>query len=414
VQDSQLYATLLGIQAPWRVARVEVRTASSEVEVFIEHDGSPLVCPECGEEASRYDARTRSWRHLDTMQYRTVLTAEVPRSSCSKHGVKQLNVPWAGPGGRFTAMFERLAIDWLHVGSIAAVSKLLGVSWDELDGIMQRAVKRGLARRTRKPPTRIGIDETSFQKRHEYVTVVTDLDAKTVVEVATDRDENSLKAFFESLSATELSAIEVVSMDMWKAYIKTTRQYVPGADEKIAFDRFHVAKHINEGVNDVRKREHRELQRAGDNRLLRTKYLWLSGPERRSKLPPERRAVFSALRNGALKVSRAWAMKETARGLWSYVTRRGAEKGWRKWIRWATRSRLEPMKKVAAMVKSHLWGIVNAIVHKATNAAAESLNAKIQGLKKTACGFRNRERFRNAILFHCGGLDLYPGFHTEP
>lgn len=413
MQDSELYATILGIQAPWRVTRVEVRAASTEVEVYIEHDGSPLVCPECGEDASRYDARERSWRHLDTCQFKTILTAAVPRVDCGKHGVRQMKVPWAEPGGRFTALFERLAIDWLGEGSIAAVSKLLGISWDELDGIMQRAVKRGLARRGRRPSTRIGIDETSFQKRHEYVTVVSDLDAKTVVNVAFDRNEDSLKAFYEGLSPAELSAIDVVAMDMWRPYIKTTRQYVPDADRKIAFDRFHVAKHINDGVNHVRKREHRELRSVGDDRLLRTKHLWLMGPHRRSRLLPERRALFAELRRDALKVSRAWAMKETARGLWSYVTRRGAEKGWKKWIGWAVRSRLEPMKKVGAMVKTHLWGIVNAIVHKATNATAESLNAKIQGLKRNACGFRNRERFRNAILFHCGGLDLYPPAHTE-
>jgi len=107
-------------------------------------------------------------------------------------------------------------------------------------------------------------------------------------------------------------------------------------------------------------------------------------------------------------VARAWAIKETARELWGYVHRGWAERGWQRWLGWALRSRLEPIRKVARMVKEHLWGLLNAVVQGVTNATSESLNAKIQRVKKNACGFRNRERFRTAILFHCGGLDLYP------
>jgi transposase len=410
MQDRELYATILGIQRPWRVHDVHVRVegGEGEVEVFIEHDGSPIACPTCELAAPRYDARSRSWRHLDTCQYRTILTAAVPRAKCPKHGVHQILVPWSEPGGRFTALFERLAISWLLEASTAAVTRRLRVSWDELDGIMQRAIKRGLARRKVEPLTHLGVDETSFQKRHEYVTVVTDLVRSRVVEVADNHDEEGLKGFYSKLSKRQLSSIRAVAMDMWRPYVKATRDHVPDAELKIAFDRFHVAKHLNGAVNDVRKREHRELLAEGDDRLLRTKYLWLMGGERRKRLPRERRIQFAELRKCSLKVARAWAMKETARELWSYETRAGAERGWKKWIGWVLRSRLEPMRRSARMVKDHLWGILNAIVLRVTNATSESLNARIQWLKKAACGFRNRARFRAAILFHCGGLDLYP------
>jgi transposase len=416
MQDRELYATILGVGKPWRVARVEVRSADEEVEVFVEHDGSALKCSVCGAESSRYDARERTWRHLDTCQFKTLLTAEVPRSKCKAHGVHQVQVPWAEPGGRFTALFESLAIDWLREASISSVACRLRVSWDELDGIQQRAVKRGLARRKAEPITHLGIDETSYQKRHEYVTVVTDITRARVLEVATGRDEGALKPFYEGLSDTQRHSIVAVAMDMWKAYIKTTRQYVPDADSKIAFDRFHVAKHLNDAVNAVRKQEHRQLRAAGDDRLLRTRFLWLMGPQRRRKLTHDRRMQFSALRRCSLKVARAWAIKETARELWSYTTRGWAERSWKKWISWALRSRLDPMRNAARMVREHLRGIVNAILLRVTNATAESLNAKIQWIKKTACGFRSRPRFRAAILFHCGGLNLYPAIsaHTEP
>ena len=100
--------------------------------------------------------------------------------------------------------------------------------------------------------------------------------------------------------------------------------------------------------------------------------------------------------------------------LWHYRARTWARKAWKKWIGWAIRSRLEPVRRVARMVREHLEGIINAIVLKATNARAESVNAKIQRVKRMACGFRNRDRFRNSIYFHLGGLDLYPATHTKP
>ena len=140
------------------------------------------------------------------------------------------------------------------------------------------------------------------------------------------------------------------------------------------------------------------------------------GPERRARLSTEQQRHFDELKQSTLKVARAWAMKETAHELWQYVRRGWALRAWKRWLGWAFRSRLDPMRKVARMVKEHLWGIINAVIKSVTNATSESLNAKIQWVKKNACGFRNRERFRTAIMFHCGGLDLYPklDFHSNP
>lgn len=416
MHDKDLYATILGVTSPWLVREVEVRAGSAEVEVFIEHDGTvELLCPECGEPGKRHDSRRRSWRHLDTCQYRTILTADVPRVRCGKHGVRQVKVPWAEERSRFTSMFESLAIDWLREASISAVSRRMGLSWDELDGIRERAVVRGLARRDAEPIKRIGIDETSFQKRHEYVTVVNDLHGGRVLYVGDGRGHETLAAFYRGLTPEQLGAIEAVAMDMWKPYIRATREYLAGWESMICFDRFHVAKHLGDAVNDVRKAEHRELQRKGDDRLKSTRFLWLMGPDKLGSLSEGRRANFDELKASTLRVSRAWAIKETARGLWGYVRRGWALKAWKRWLAWAYRSQLEPMRKAARIVKRNLWGILNAVVLKVTNATSESLNAKIQWVKKNACGFRNRERFKTAILFHCGGLDLYPRplIHTE-
>jgi transposase len=331
--------------------------------------------------------------------------ADVPRVKCEEHGVLQIAVPWAEPNSGFTSLMECLIIDWLSEANISAVARRIRLTWDEIDGVMQRAVRRGLARRKLEAIRGVGVDETSFRKRHEYVTVVSDIDRSRVLHVADDRTHESLDGFWDLLTSEQVRAIEAVAMDMSAAYVRSTREHVPEADTKICFDRFHVAKLLNDGVNTVRKEENRELAAAGEHVPTGTKYVWTQNPE---NMPQDRRAMFDLLRGCALKAGRAWAIKDAARWLWHYTSRAWAQKSWKRWITWAMRSRLEPMRGVARTIRDHLWGIVNAIVMRVTNAGAESLNARIQWIKKNACGFRNRERFRNAIYFHCGGLDLYP------
>ena len=145
------------------------------------------------------------------------------------------------------------------------------------------------------------------------------------------------------------------------------------------------------------------------NRRKRTlqgsRYRWLTNPE---NMDEERWEKFAELRDSALQTARAWGYKEHAMTLWAYRSRAWARKAWMAWYRSAIRCRLEPVKRVARMVKRHLDGIVTAVVDKVTNARAESINAGIQKMKYSARGFRNRKRFRNAIYFHLGGLDLYP------
>lgn len=406
MRDTDLYSQILGIAAPWSVSLVELDTPNQTVTVHVRHDSTAVVtCPRCGKPSPRYDRRERRWRHLDTMQFQTILQADMPRVECSEHGVLQVRAPWSEEGSGFTALFEALVIDWLKAAPTATVASYLGLSWKAVDGIMQRAVQRGLARRTVSAPEHISVDETSFQRRHEYVTVVTDQSSGTVLYVADDRTAESLGSFFEGLQESQRKAIRSISMDMWPAYINTVRKYVPDANERICFDKFHVAKYLSDAVDKVRRGEHKHLAAKGDQRLKGTRYRWLENPDT-MKLKHWR--AFEHLRDSALKTARAWAIKEHAMCLWHYQSRTWAAKQWKHWLGWAQRSRLEPIRKVAATIKSHLWGIINAIVLKRTNAAAESMNSRIQRVKARACGFRNRQRFRTAIMFHLGGLDLYP------
>ncbi len=410
MRDKDLYSKILGIEEPWRVEEVELDAGRGEVRVVVKHRAGRLACPECGRPCSGYDARPRRWRHLDTCQYRTILVAQVPRVECTEHGVRQVSVPWGEPGSRFTALFEALVIDWLQEASIAAVARQLKLGWEETAGIMDRAVRRGLARRQAVLPPRMGVDEVSFQKHHEYVTVVHDPTRGVVVHVADGRDRECLDSFYRDFPEEARTAVESVTMDMWAAYIASTEDFIPGAEGKIAFDKFHVAQHLGKAVDQVRRQENKALLAEGDERLKGTKYLWLSHPDH---FQEERWTAFEPLRTSTLRTARAWAIKTVAMTLWHYRRRAWARKAWLRWYSWAIRSRLEPVKRVARMVKRHLEGILTAVVLGITNARAEGLNAKIQWIKATAHGFRNRDRFRNAIYFHCGGLDLYPATLTR-
>ena len=405
MKDTQLYSQILGIQKPWKVSSVSVSLVDDEVEVNVNYAGDKLRCPKCGTASPRYDKRRRRWRHLDTCQLKTLLVSDVPRVQCREHGVVTVEVPWAEPGSGFTALFEALVIDWLKTAAVSAVAERLRLSWNAVDGIMQRAVRRGLSRREALAPKRLSVDETSYRKGHDYITVVTDQASGTVLHVAEDRVTASLGGFYDQLDEDQRSGIEAVCMDMWPAYIKATRAAIPDADQKIAFDRFHVAQYMGKGVDQVRRDEHRQLMKAGDQQLKGTKHQWLRN---RGNMSWHQQRAFTSLRQSSLKTARAWAMKEFAAQLWHYQHRTWAMKGWKRLINWMVRSRLAPMKKVASTLKSHLWGIINAVILKADNSFAESINSRIKTVKTRARGFRNKQRFRNAIYFHLGGLQLYP------
>ena len=407
MQDRKLYEQLLGIHRPWRVRDVDLQLDDGDVVVFVEHlRGERLICPTCGAASPGYDTRQRRWRHLDTMQYRTVIEAEVPRVSCATHGVVQCRVPWADEGSRLTALFEALVIDWLHEASVAAVARKLRLSWDEVAGVQRRAVRRGLSRRELEPPRRIGVDETSFQKRHEYITVVNDLESKRVLYLADGRGREVLDDFYTGvLGDAGCTRLEAVAMDMWAPYIASTKAHVPHAEMKIVFDKFHIASHLGTAVDEVRRTESQELRRQGDDRLVETKYDWLRNPWNMNRA---KWRAFAPLRTSRLRVARAGAIKQTAMSLWGYLSRGWAQRMWNRWYGWAIRSRLEPVKRVARMIRRHWYGVINAATTTTTNAHAESINSKIQWVKRMANGYRNRENFRNAIYFHLGGLDLYP------
>jgi transposase len=404
MRDTELYQQLLGLAEPWTVRRVELSVAEGRVDVWVDHPRQQRFdCPQCVQRLGVYDhSEERAWRHLDSCQFLTFLHARPPRVDCPEHGVHQVRLPWAEPMSRFTTLFERLAIDVLTECDVQAAARLLRISWDEAWALMDHAVARGLAAKTPSMPAHVGVDEKAAGAGHDYLTVVSNLDTGTVEYLADERRQASLDGYFDQFTPDQRDQIRAVAMDMWQPYIDSVREHLADPDDKIVFDRFHVMRYLTTAVDTVRKREHRALAATGDMRLARSKYLWLYSAE---NLPERYGQWFTELRAVDLKTGRAWAIKESLRRLWNYQ---------RRWYFWATHSRLQPVIDAARTLKRHEAGLLSYFAHRITNAGAESLNSRIQAIRVAARGYRNRDHFKTAIYFHCGGLQLYPHTHRIP
>jgi transposase len=399
------YGLLLGIKSPWQVKRVDLKLEQQRVDVDVAHDPSaPVSCPECGRTCPRHDhAPERQWRHLDVMQFMTVIHARIPRCHCPEHGVTTVEVPWAEPHGRFTLMFEAFAVKVIQAArSFTQAAQILKLDWHSIQEIVNRAVERGLARRSVEEVKRVGIDEKSFGRGQDYVSLMTDLDGQRVLEVVEDRDLQSTLKLWTALPEKQRRHVEAVAMDMSHAGSAAVKQAAPQA--AIVYDKFHVSKHLNEAVDKVRKEEHRRFLQRGDTSLTGTKYLWLQG----ANPDGERALTFAELCARNLKTARAWCHKETFVEFWTQPDAAHGLTFFDQWFGAARRSKLEPVKKVALTLKNHLLGLLNYFAHPITNAISEGFNSKIQAIKAEARGFRRFINYRYRILFHCGKLDLLP------
>jgi transposase len=301
---------------------------------------------------------------------------------------------------------ERFIIDVLQqCANVTAAQRLLRISWDEAWGVMERAVARGLRRKKARVIPYLGVDEKAFRKGHQYMTVVCDLERSTVEHIGEDRKTESLVAFYDRLTPRQRDGIEAIAMDMWEPYVQATVRCVPDARRKIVFDRFHIVSHMGDAIDTVRRQEHRALMETGDETLKGTKHLWLYKEE---NIPEPKRPLFESLRSLHLKVGRAWAIGDSLRCLWTYLREGMARRFFQRWFWWATHSRLQPVARVAHMIRRHLDNVVTYCQHPITNGVAEGLNSKIMTIKRRACGFRNKHHFKTAVYFYCGGLKLYP------
>ncbi len=400
------YGMLLGITDPWRVTKVDLGLMAQKVDIYVEYSSRVWTCPICGAKAKGYDhLKEQIWRHLDVMQFETLIHCRLPRCYCQEHGVKTLKAPWENGRG-FTIMFEAFAVQVLQAaGSIQQGAKLLRISWRQAFAIMKRAVDDGLKNRNLEKcdVTAIGIDEKSFLRGQDYATIVYSHNRRCVFSVERGRSsEVGAKAIQSAIPETLKENVKAVTMDFSAPYAKAVREELPNA--RIIADKFHAFKHLSDAVDKVRRQEAVILEKQHNDVLKDTRMLWLKDQRRLSE---KEIARFDALINRDLKTAEAWHLKEAFKRFFSSNSSLDASRYFDVWLSWVCKSRLKPMLAVAKTFLSHLQELLNYVsVGHLTNALAEGFNSKIQAIKSAARGFRNFDNYRTSILFYCGRLSF--------
>lgn len=400
----QFFDLLLNLDEDWQVKKVEADYRLSDIKIIIEFIGKQAECPNTLEMCKLYDhAPERSWRHLDTMQYKTYISCKLPRVR-NKHGkVVTVTPPWASKHERHTYLFEHAVIDLLFgTKNQTKTAELMRCGFNIINRVIHLSTERGMSRRNLSglELEHLSIDEKSFKKGHKYVTVLSHPRSGSIIDVEEDRTKDSVRKLLDkSLTEEQQQGTQTISMDMWKAYLSVSKEKLPGAD--IVHDRFHLVKYLNEAIDKVRKREVKT-----NEELRNSRYALLKNEE---NLTEKQRIKFDAIRQANYQVSKAWQVREDFKDLFNKENNK--EAAFILFMRWAKSSKdfmIKETTKIVEMFKNHLPGVINALITSFNNAMAERLNGKIQELKTAGRGYRTFEKFRSAILFFHGGLNLYP------
>lgn len=379
----------------------------------IDFDGDALVinvarkpgahrCPHCGfKRSAAYDTHERDWRHVPLGKWRVVLRAKLCRLVCRTHGVVCEAIPWAEHESRFTRDFEDLAAWLTREMNQTAVTRLLKVAWVTVGSIVERVVQRCLNKQRLDDLYVIGIDEVSYRKGHKYLTVIADQLESRLVWLGEGRSKTTVEAFFEQLGAAGIERLKVVTMDMSGPFISEVTARAPHA--VIAFDPFHVVKLANEALQEVRRREAREVKGTTAAEVLKgSRWSLLKAPE---DLRPSEKVKLSEVSKLNRRVYRAYLLKEELRALYQ-CTPKAAERHLDAWLKWASTSRLPEFVTVAATLRKYRDGVLAAINYGVSNGMLEGLNNKIGMLKHRAFGFHSAAALISMVYLCCSNIHI--------
>lgn len=398
---TKLFASALGIASPWYINGVDFDVEKKTLNINVDFvAGSRFVVPDVEGAYSAHDTVTKRYRHLNFFQHECYLEVRVPRVRLPDGGIRQVEPDWAGRLAGFTLLFEALIMMMCREMPFAAVSRLVGLSWHQVVAICKRYVDLGLEQADFSEVKRLAADETSKARGHDYITLVADADERRVLFVTEGKDAETIKEFAEDFAAHggDPGAIESISIDMSKAFIKGVTDHLPQA--RITFDKFHVIAHANTAVEQTRR-----LEQKIDPSLkgLRWKLL-----RNRDGLTPEARADLDAFVAQATtkRTARAWLYKEQLREI---LQRKQVNVVRTMLTQWATnimRSKVEPMKAVAKMVRSHVDGIVAWTQTRQNNGFLEAINGLFQATKRKARGYGTFSTIRTVVFLLAGKLDF--------
>lgn len=397
----RLFEAALGIAAPWFVAGVRFDEASKVLTVGIDYAAASRFEVE-GVAGTHpvHDTVTKRYRHLNFFQHECVLEVRTPRVKLPDDSVRLVKPPFAGKLSGFTLLFEALVLMLAPQMPFAAVARIVGISAYRVHAICRRYVSLTLQAADFSDVTALAIDETSRAKGHDYITLAADAIKRKVLAVAEGREARSVAAIAADLAARGCPPenIASVSIDMSPAFIKGCTENLPNA--RITFDKFHVVWHANAAVDKMRRIEQRS-----DKSLKGMRWALLKD---RANLKPQAAADLDALvaRMTTVRTARAWVYKEQLREILERKQINVVRGMLQHWCTCVMRSKVEPMKEVAALVRRHLDGIVAWAQTRQTNGFLEALNGLFQAAKRRARGFTNFNTITTVIFLIAGKLDF--------
>lgn len=361
--------------------------------MWADADGKPY-------ETTAHDTIERTWQHLNFFQYKTFIHAKLPRVKDGEGHCPTVQPPWARKGSGFTLLFEALVMELAKHLPVAVIADLVGVTDKRLWRFIRHYVDEARGLKDYSDVSGIGMDETS-RKGHNYITVMADLDKRTVLYATEGKDHSAVDRFVADFKAHggDPDGVRVVTCDMSLGFRKGIADNFRNSETVI--DKFHVIKHANEAVDEVRKAESR-----ANGILSGTKYIWLKNSD---NLTEGQASKLSELLKASrhLKTGRAYSMRVALQDIYEQCeTRLEAEERMGRLCSWMMRSRLEPMKRLCRMIRDHWDEVLNYFEYRVTNSILEGINSIIQNIKRRARGFKNVEYFTTMIYLGCSDLDI--------
>lgn len=392
-----IFEQALGIIEPWYIQDISFSTKDNQLDIHIDFKRGSKFLNTVDELCPVYDTVNKTWQHLNFFQHTCYLHARVPRIKNKDGKVTLIKTPWEGKVSGLTLLFEALLIQLCMSMPISKVRELTGISDHKLWSMLDKYVDNARNELDLSDIDCIGIDETSISKGHHYISLFVDLANRRTLHISEGKDSTTVNDFVDYLQKQQGNSnnIKQVSCDMSPAFIKGVNEHLP--DAKITFDKCHVVKIINEGVDAVRREE------AKHNPLLKgNRYLFLKNANNLTSKQQTTKIQLSKLN---LKSMRALAIRETFQQLYQAQTPQEFEQRLIKWYYWATHSRLPPMIKAAKTIKRHWIGILAWMESKINNGILEGLNSVLQAAKRKARGYKAKH-FKTMAYLLTGKLDF--------
>jgi transposase len=370
------------------------------------------ICPHCDRPCPRYDRQPeRTFEFIPLWNILVLLLYKPWRVSCPDHGVVVEAMPWAHGKSPMTNALMCFLASWAKRLSWWETARCFLSSWDKVRASVEWVVEWGLEHRNLDGINAIGIDEVAWRKGHKYLTLVYDISAgsRRLLWIGQDRSRATINNFFEWFGEQRCKALLFVCSDMWKPYMGAVGKYASKALNIL--DRFHIAKHLNDAVDQTRRQEAADFRRKGDKVILKHARWCLL--KRVKNLTYNQSARLHDLLKLNLKVVRAYLMKEDFDSFWAYSRPAWAGRFLDAWCTRAMRSRIEPMKKVAKMLRNHRGLILNYFRAKKqfNSGVIEGLNNKLKLVTRKSYGFRTVETLKIALYHTLGNLPMPPTTH---